>query len=1013
MHDSSRALLKRGSIAAATALVIGSSFMAAPAIATATATPEPTSSESAAVPSPESSTAPDVATLPEGLEEAVERDLGISIEEFYENGELNEVVETLSKELKQAKLVADFAIADKKINVTVAASSLKAVTEKLDELTKDTGVEVDIVAEEEAETKVDTSSAPVADASGEAKASIAPEATAPSTAEAKASSTPKSKDLKVAESPKIKAEVAPEVQAKANPKNVDALLDAYVAAVEPEAVSQLQAIMKSSDGTFVIRTGGVAETEKKKTSDSPKASSLRFSDKLTAEEFAEQYTKVTVEVADGPAKTAASTDVLGGMGYGAPNANGYSVCSIGFTGYNGGGDEAAISAGHCEHDGDITDVQILEHSAPNEFSGPGAALGTFGFSQFGGPNNSSVTGLDDAQSVDDLGNVGTDISVIDQINPALTLKALVSDWTTADVRDHGTKVTGVAAAVAGTDICKSGRTTGWTCGTVDEVGIFLVGGYNGADDARGVRGFGMPNVDYAKANEGDSGGSVISGGTAVGVTSAIAPAEGGRAYFTDIVDALDHTDNYSIAMFLNAPVVKAPAQGSDVAAGSTITGTVAGAPTGSTVKVMSGGKAVATAKVASGAFSFKVPANYGKFDFTLQTIKGFNESEITAGSVNVVIGAPVISTPKNAATLNTPVSTVSGTGVVGATVTLAGDATGTAVVDADGKWSIKLPTALSYGEHTISATQAKGGETSKAATSSFTVQLVSPAITAPADGKTYTSARSQISGTGVAGATVKLTGSVTQDVVVAADGTWTIKLTEILGYGSHSITAVQTSGENTSASVKSDFKVVPAAPSIDSPADGQDFAFDKAPTSISGFGINGATVKVTIGDVELTAEVANGAWTVMVPSDLGEGDHKVTAVQVIDEATSAAVSITFNVAAEPKPEPTEEPTTSPEPTEEPTTSPEPSEEPTTSPEPSEQPTTSPEPSEQPTTSPEPTQEPTKAPVEPQGNTNNNGDKDPLANTGPNVALPFIATGGALLVAAGAFLLFRRKGSHGA
>ncbi|MET0871341.1 MAG: LPXTG cell wall anchor domain-containing protein, partial [Paeniglutamicibacter terrestris] len=96
-----------------------------------------------------------------------------------------------------------------------------------------------------------------------------------------------------------------------------------------------------------------------------------------------------------------------------------------------------------------------------------------------------------------------------------------------------------------------------------------------------------------------------------------------------------------------------------------------------------------------------------------------------------------------------------------------------------------------------------------------------------------------------------------------------------------------------------------------------------------------------------------------------------------------------------------------------TTSPEPSEQPTTSPEPSEQPTTSPEPSEQPTTSPEPTQEPTKAPVEPQGNTNNNGDKDPLANTGPNVALPFIATGGALLVAAGAFLLFRRKGSHGA
>ena len=968
MHDSSRALLKRGSIAAATALVIGSSFMAAPAIATATATPQPTSSESAAVPSPESSTAPDVATLPEGLEEAVERDLGISIEEFYENGELNEVVETLSKELKQAKLVADFAIADKKINVTVAASSLKAVTEKLDELTKDTGVEVDIVAEEEAETKVDTSSATVADASGEAKASTSP--------------IPKSLD--VAEPPVVQESVEPVLpneESKVVPESASALFADYIASVDDNTASKLQAVMKNAAGNYVIRTGGAANVDARTATESSSSTDLRFtkSKNLTPEQFVSKYSKVSIESVEGPATAAAANDVLGGMGYGARTSpTEVSLCSVGFNGFNSAGTPAVISAGHCTHDGAISNVNIIEHDAPNDPTSIGANLGTFGTSQFGGPGNSPV---DDPRAADP-GNIGTDISVIDKINPDLRLKALVTDWKGADERDSGTKVTGVATAIIGTDICKSGRTTGWTCGTVKTVGIFLVEGFD--NDVRGVSGFSIENPGGDKnAFEGDSGGSAIAGGNAVGITSAVTPSNGGYAYFTDLKDGLKRLPGYSIAMFLNAPVVKAPAQGTDVAAGSTVTGTVAGAPAGSTVKVMSGGKAVATAKVASGAFSFKVPANYGKFDFTLQTIKGFNESEITAGSVNVVIGAPVISTPKNAATLNTPVSTVSGTGVVGATVTLAGDATGTAVVDADGKWSIKLPTALSYGEHTISATQAKGGETSKAATSSFTVQLVSPAITAPADGKTYTSARSQISGTGVAGATVKLTGSVTQDVVVAADGTWTIKLTEILGYGSHSITAVQTSGENTSASVKSDFKVVPAAPSIDSPADGQDFAFDKAPTSISGFGINGATVKVTIGDVELTAEVANGAWTVMVPSDLGEGDHKVTAVQMIDEATSAAVSITFNVAAEPKPEPTEEPTTSPEP------------------------------SEQPTTSPEPTQEPTKAPVEPQGNTNNNGDKDPLANTGPNVALPFIATGGALLVAAGAFLLFRRKGSHGA
>ena len=1008
MHDSSRALLKRSGIAAAaTALVIGSSF-AAPAIATTTASPAPAGTETSAAATTGASKDDSKADLPAGLEDAVKRDLGISIEEFYKNGELSSVVESLSKELKQAKLDADFEIADSKIKVEVAAPALKAVTKKLDALTKDTKVELEIVAAEAATStekgKAEESSAsPVKDASGEAKASA----------------SPKSKDLKKAKTPKTDATVVEEPKSKANPTNVDALLDAYVEAVDPKAVSQLQAVMKDNNGSFVIRTGGAAKTESKTSSPSSKASSLRVGGKMTPNEFVEQFTKVTLEVADGPAKKAAANDVLGGMGYGTETSPGtYSVCSIGFSGFNAAGDDAAITAGHCEHDGDITDVKILEHSAPEIMTAEGPDLGTFGFSQFGGPNNSSVTGLDDAQTVDDLGNVGTDIAVIDQINKDLDLKSLVSDWKTPDIRDSSVKVTGVASAVIGSDVCKSGRTTGWTCGTVDEVGIFLVGGYNGADDGRGVRGFGMPNAGFAKANEGDSGGSAISGGTAVGVTSAISPAEGGRAYFTDITDGLKHTKGYSIAVFLNAPAVDTPAQGSDIAAGQTLNGTVSGAPSGSTVKIKSAGQEDISAKVISGKFSFKAPASFGKYDFTLQTVNGFNESEITKGSFNVVIGAPAITTPKADSTLNAPVSTISGTGAAGAVVTLTGDASGTATVAADGKWSVKLDTALSYGEYSVSATQAMDGQTSKAAKSSFKIQLAAPAITTPADGKTFTGVQSEIAGTGVAGATVKLSGAVTENVKVGADGKWSVVLDEALSYGSHSITAVQTSGETTSTSVKTAFKVVPAAPSIDSPEDGQEFEFDKAPKTISGFGINGSTVKVTIGDTELTATVADGAWTVMAPKDLETGDYKVTAVQIIDEVSSAPVSIDFTIAAEPKPEPTEEPTEKP--TEEPTTAP--SEDPTKAPseKPSEDPTKAP--SEKPTASPKPSQapsdspEPSKAPVEPQGNNDDNDDDAPLANTGPNAALPFIATGGVLLVAGGAFLLFRRKnikGHHGA
>ncbi|KAA0975805.1 trypsin-like serine protease [Paeniglutamicibacter gangotriensis] len=421
-------------------------------------------------------------------------------------------------------------------------------------------------------------------------------------------------DAKVLEAPKPKA----------NPANVDALLDAYVESVDPKAVAQLQAVMKDSSGSFIIRTGGDARTESKSSSPSSKASSLRVGGKMTPNEFVDQFTEVSIEVADGPAKKAAANDVLGGMVYGVQTSPGnYSVCSIGFNGFNAAGDDAAISAGHCSKDGSVKDVKILEHSAPEVFDGEGPDLGTFGFSQFGGPGNSPVTGLDDAQTIDDLGNVGTDIAVIDRINKDLDLKALVSDWKTPDIRDSSVKVAGVASAVIGSNVCKSGRTTGWTCGKIDEVGIFLVGGGIGPDDGRGVHGFTMPNAGYKKANEGDSGGSVISGGTAVGVTSAIAEVpvtddEGnvvrdesdevvtvGRAYFTDIKDGLKHTDGYSIAVFLNAPAVATPAQGSDIAAGQTLNGTFSGAPSGSTVKIKSAGPKDISAKVANGKFQLQ------------------------------------------------------------------------------------------------------------------------------------------------------------------------------------------------------------------------------------------------------------------------------------------------------------------------------------------------------------------------------------------------------------------------
>lgn len=883
MHDSTRALVKRGSVVAATAaMVLGSSFAAVPAMAASSDTTEPTAIEMSAPTGADAPPDPSQVPLPNGLKEAVERDLGITIEEFYKNGELNAVVESLVKALNQSGLEADFAIIENKVNVTVAASSLQAVTTKLAELTTGTDVELGIEA---------------------APATAAPSMSARNKRPEISDSGPNASEPQVSESPM--GEAAPEptalgVEAKGLPQSVDTLLTQYLNSVEPAAASGLQSVMKNEDGGFVIRTGGAAQVQKRKAASASSGEILQPTEnqgqKLTPEEFAGQYTKVTIEAADGPASPAYANDVLGGMAYGAlvgeVGSQLLAMCSVGFSGFNPEGAPAAISAGHCVQEGDVSKVKIIEQAGPDIPIALGADFGTFGFSQFGGPGNSPVTGWYEAETIDDLGNIGTDISVIDKINKSLDLEALVTDWKGVDERDSGTRVTGVASAVLGTNICKSGRTTGWTCGTVDEVGVFVVGGSKGEDDIRAVRGFAVENhftmapdpfnpgaqiEDFEKADRGDSGGSVLAGGTAVGITSAVSTSQGGRAYFTDIKDALKHTKGYTIELFLKAPAVTSPSKGADVAAGATISGTAPGAPSGSSVVVRSGGKKIVTAKVASGKFSFKAPAALGTFDFNLQTVNGYSKSVATAGSVNILVGTPVINTPAN--------------------------------------------------------------------------------------GKTFTEVQSVASGTGVPGATIKLNGALSRDVIVGSNGRWSVELDDSLSYGPHGITAVQTLRGVTSSSVRSSFKVVPVAPSIDSLTPGQEFASGKAPKTLSGFGINGSTIRVSIGDARLTAVVANGAWTVLVPEGLRTGDHKVSAVQVIDDVASAATSITFKIAGVVRQPHTQAP------------------------------------------------EPSTAPVVQQGNPrDDDNDNGSLVSTGPNGALPFIASFGALMVVGGLFMLLRRKGA---
>lgn len=159
-------------------------------------------------------------------------------------------------------------------------------------------------------------------------------------------------------------------------------------------------------------------------------------------------------------------DIRGGDEFHKPLGNGYvTLCSIGFAVQGG-----FVTAGHCGNAGDPV-------NAPD-----GAALGTYRASTFPGHDWAWV--------------------------------ATNSNWTpTPTVNNYagGTAtVAGSAEQGIGATVCRSGRTTGWRCGVIQEKNVTI---NYGDGDIPGMA------TGSACAEGGDSGGSVLSGNQAQGVTS--------------------------------------------------------------------------------------------------------------------------------------------------------------------------------------------------------------------------------------------------------------------------------------------------------------------------------------------------------------------------------------------------------------------------------------------------------------------------------------------------------------
>ncbi|MEW6432682.1 MAG: Ig-like domain-containing protein [Myxococcota bacterium] len=359
-----------------------------------------------------------------------------------------------------------------------------------------------------------------------------------------------------------------------------------------------------------------------------------------------------------------------------------------------------------------------------------------------------------------------------------------------------------------------------------------------------------------------------------------------------------NTNAFTIDDAANAPVVTTPADNSVV--DSTTPALAGTAAPGARLSVLVDGLVVclATADV-MGAFSCTpaTPLAEGAHSVTAVTSDGMG-GLLTSNTNTFTIdtsapAAPVVLSPADGSTTADTTPTVTGTAEPLSTVTIFidGMAAGTTTADASGAFTFDVPTALSGGTHTVSATsEDRAGNASPSSNvNTFTIGATTgPTVVTPADGSRTRDTTPTLSGTATPGATVeaRVDGQVVCTTTAMASGAWACTPTAALAEGPHAAAATEqgsTATSNTNAFVID--SVAPAAPVIVTPADGA--TTDATPT-LSGTAEPGARVTIRIDGAEVCVTLADaqGRWSCVPGTALTDGTHTVTAT-----ATDAAGNV--------------------------------------------------------------------------------------------------------------------------
>ncbi|MEC5518630.1 Ig-like domain-containing protein [Enterobacter hormaechei] len=466
-----------------------------------------------------------------------------------------------------------------------------------------------------------------------------------------------------------------------------------------------------------------------------------------------------------------------------------------------------------------------------------------------------------------------------------------------------------------------------------------------AEDGASVSGTAEPNSTIIiKAPDGTIIGQATAGPDGT-FTIPISPAQtNGEALE---VTATDGSGNTSPSGFADAPDSTPPLAPENVvisADGTTVTGT---AEPGSTVTIRENGVKVGeTVADDQGNFSVELippKANGEALTADATDTAGntgptapFDAPDITAAQTPVITGvvddAPGVTGPVSQNGLtndNTP--TINGTGEPGTTITLYSGTTvlGTALVSANGQWSITLESALPDGGHVLTATavDANNNLSGTSNTWSITVDTAAPgapAITQVIDdvpgrtgaldtNETTNDTLPTLNGTGEPGSTVtiRLDGQDIGTAVVNSGGAWTFTPATPLVNGQHTFTVVASDAAGNASAPSAGFTLTvdttpPPAATIDTvsdnvgpvqlPLNSGDTTDDTLP-QLQGTAPDGTTITIYDGTTLLGTAVLDGSggWSFTPTTPLTDGPHSLT-VHATDEAGNTTISPPFELA---------------------------------------------------------------------------------------------------------------------